>query len=880
MRTLARSRWLLGVPTLFLILALSGSPPEQGLGTPAAAFRWPPCDWCERAKRQWDQAVKQAQQNFQKFGEAVKKKWDEGVAAAKKFGEALKKKWDEGVAAAKKWAEDTRKKVEAGFAAARQWFEQKGKEAAKWWADRDREFREGVAKTRKWFEDRAEEFKKRAAEAWDWLQKHGKEIFCNILPGICPIIELVKGAATAVAYVGKYGLEKGVQKIWKDLILAKLTKAIERLKKKGEDTFAAFRSVLEVKDPRPGGDPGPLMAEVGKRCVEYVPTLMPRLKDLLYEINSLLGIPSFYNQVISWITAPVLSGISFTVMCPIAFIHHGTKKLAGFLLGQLIRGVGEIGAFLTELDKKAPGIKQLFDTLLSFATQAFPIATFFLKPEVKDKLLKTFERIADVAGKIQAGIEGAMRVAQAAAGGDLEVLDQALQKHEKPSGDLSKDELKRMLNALVEAGGEMLWSQLIEPNLRKLTDKIVSAARGLLRVPRMTLTATTGTIPIGGGVLSTILGTAVDTLIDMAVGLLTDEILKEMKSLVDDVMKEVAASLERELTGTQAGQRAGTGFLELAKAVAQLAGQVKGALKAASGKIGGVMAPSISSALENALAFGVQNAEVRRLIGQAVGAVVGQVVEGVQGKRVSIFEALATVLRQVAAPLAGIVASPILHPSLQGVVRGAVQTLIEGFAKDGAVRGLAKSPGRFFSDLAVRLLEKVKEPLAELLLGSIQSPELRQAIASAVSNLIKYVTSRGPAALLQVDRLFVKVLSELREPLGMYLGQVAGDPRLGAVLEGGIAVVVSRLESRGFSALLQGGASGIAGLLGDLLVSVKQPLASYVLEKAGKPELRATVEKAIEAVAGKLRSGGIGDIAGFFKNLAANPFQVLGIQPG
>jgi hypothetical protein len=556
-------------------------------------------------------------------------------------------------------------------------------------------------------------------------------------------IDLIKGAKTFVERAAEHGIKEAFQ-MTIDEIKGTLNAKLGALKAEASKVFASFKSVLTADDYD------------FSNILGFIKTAFPALTRLADEVLSPI-MPFPLDKIVSGTLGAVGTGILTPILAGMAAVNFGVKKLLAWVIPKLVLGAGE--AFNYVNDKLPEGFKDFAEQLSKVMKIGGPglVAGIFAftKPEQRERLKAVFLRIANVAGRIQKGVEGAMKAAQASREASFEEAEQALNAAKPGPSKLERDDLLKMIDGLGEFAREQILLALNDP-LRRLVTFTLSGLNRLLDVPRNALVAAIGTIPLAGGVLSAALNFGLGLVTDMINRLLTDVAKKLADTVVTDVVSQVQAALKQELLKSEGNAKAAAGFASMVEAIGKLAGEVSQSMQAAATGQQGMFIQILLNVLQGFIQRGVSNSDLRGILTTALTGLSATISKpGFDLKAYSLQQAAVDLLKSVAKPLSQLVARPIENQKLSALVAHGVEALIVESADPTRVQGLMRNPSGFLASLAAGVVRKIKPDLSGFLMGGMKAPEVQKGVEQAIDGLADLVQSEGFSGLLP----FAKVLN-------------------------------------------------------------------------------------------------------------------------
>ena len=736
-------------------------------------------------------------------------------------------------------------------------FKKAGKAIKKGFKKVGKAFKKAGTAIKKGFKKAGTAIKKGLKKVGKVLKKVGKAVVDVIAGPIKLIINIVKGLVGFIKLVKKHGFKGALKEVW-NRFKRKVKKELDYIKAQFKTVFTGFRKVLVMKS-------------FSLKAIEgFARTVTKTAKNLTSRFLKNVGTPKLFADVLGWIAAAPLYPSTLAAVTPLAAISFGFRALMKFVMPKLILGIG--GAFDAAKHSKAG---KLFGTIAKGLLKAVGIGggvlmAFIKNPATKEKVKMVFLKIANVAGKIQQGVQGALKVAEAVRSGNFESIEKAVSSTATIPDKLGPDDMKRMIEGLMDLAKDQIWLLVSKP-LRSLMQKAMSALDRLIDIPRNALVAAVGTIPFAGGVLAAALNMGLGFIVDMIKNLIMDGAMKIAETLLTDIWGDIKGSVTAQLMKSGKSKKKAEAFLKLATLVGKVAGDVSSGLKQAAQGIKGTIGGLVSTALDKLLMKGIRNADLRKIISDAVGVVAQELSKG--GFKLSSLKAsVIKVLQKINTPLSRLVASKITNANLKSIVQKGVSTVIGALSNNAGVGKLMKNPFGFLTQLGQDVLAKVQPELINLLVGKINNPSLKNIVKTALNTLADEVKARGFKALLNFKALFGKLYANLKSPvLNMILAGIK-DVDVKAIVSNGLSYVLGKLESDGIANFLKGG--GIKKVFVDLLTAIKSPLVNLITKGIASETLRTAAANALNAIIAKVQSGNLAQALNF-KKLIADVIRTL-----
>ena len=821
------------------------------IGIPTAA------GWVRAAQDRWRRGVRNLQRRFQRAVRTARRNFNNfRKRVARNIKDTGKK--------VRKWAAGVKKTAAQNWNKAKKWAANVSKTAAKNWDAFRKDPRKYMQKVGAQMKQNFDNFKKSAAKKFAAFKKKADAFWAKAAPvlrriglGVLEIfagpikiiIAIVKGAVKFGQYARKYGFKGAFTRLFQDF-LKSVQKEVKYYQTKINKMFLGFRKVLVMK------------TFDMKQILAFCTNTMTGLKQMTARLLRTFGVPDLLAEAVGWMTAGPLWPALISGITPLAAITFGIRTAMKFLLPKIIMGVGDLHG-----KAKNSKVSQVMNSVIKFLMDALGaggglLLQFIKNPETKGKIMEVFRKIADVSGKINKGIEGALKVAEAVRTGNFTTIEKALAARSELPSKLGKEDMKKMLNGLLTFARDQLWL-LFYKLLRKLTQKLEMFMDRAFDVPRNALIGAVGTIPFAGGVLAGALNYGIGVLLDFIKEQISGAIHKSAEILMKDQWNDIQQHLVKKLTGSKAGRKATKNVLELIKTVGSLAGQLNKQMQIAQQGIQGTIGSLVSTALDKLLLKGIRNADVRKIIAGAVSTVVTELTKG---KGFNLKDAILKVLNMIGAPLSRLIASPIPHAGLKKLVSDGLLALIKTLSNPKGVQEIMKNPMGLLTDLAVRLLNSIKDGLASLIMGRLGDHNLKNMVVQAIGTLADTIKSGGFQALLDFKGLMARLFKKIKEPLLKLLTSRLPDKDLKALVHDGLSYVVNKVEEGGLSALLQGG--GIKQFFLDLLDHIKEPLVNLVMRGVPSPALRQAALTGLSTLIARLKSGTKIEVPNFLKLVA------------
>jgi len=620
------------------------------------------------------------------------------------------------------------------------------------------------------------------------------EVFCATvgLP-ICETVKLIKSIAAFVdrLQTHKGDLGKTLESLWDDF-KKDTEKVLNVVSTKFNRLFEGFKSFLTLKGETQ------FLDEAGR----FAGTLFTTVMDVTELITSSTGVPKLLAKILGAIIGAAITGLLTPPVTLLAAINLGARKLFEWLLPEIILGVGALGG-----DGKGDALLDgLLNELKKIAGMggdaAGGIIGMLVKDEKKKKKIQAIlEKVSNVAGKIEQGLGSVLDLSQKLAKGNFDELEQSLAGADtkRVPENFTADQFKQMIDGLLDFVGEEVWG-LINPKLRDLLGKGLSALDKVLGIPRGAMVAGVGSIPFAGGVLGAALGFGFDVvvgivkdfLVERVVMPLVEFILKDIieglkaafnkrffvrrKSASTDAAKGLAANNAPPLTELQVRVRAAVKKTQSVNALEGALGAsvdgVKETLRLASLQHRGTLSSLVMTAMKDVVLRGTANAKVREMVGAALGSMAPSFGE----PGFTLAKGVGAVLRQVEGPLGLFLGGTVPNPRVREVLQGGLAALVRKASSPQEAAKLGRSQEGVLGQLGIDLIAQLQPQLAALLLGKHDTPSLRGFVEREMGELVRVVRRDGFASLLRFGELYHQVVARTTRAVASQFAAGLPDP--------------------------------------------------------------------------------------------------------